>query len=76
MGVRCSLCSTTGAFCFAFVLLFREAMSFDPISLLCFKRVLDSFAFYPLGTSIRARAFIVGICDFVTLFASTNACGN
>ena len=76
MRVHCSSCSSTGAFCFAFVLLFRGATSFDPIGLPCFKRVLDSFSFCPLGVSIRVGAFTVGKCDFVTFFALTNASGN
>ena len=38
--------------CFCYPL--SGATSFDPIGLPCFKRILDSFPFYPSGTSIRA----------------------
>ena len=51
-------------------------MSFDPMSLPRFERVLDSYAFCPSVISTRAGTFAAGICDFVTFFVSTNASGN
>ena len=74
--IKSSSCSSTGAFFFAFILIFQGATCFDPIGLPQFKRVLDSFAFCPLGTSIRAGAFTAGICDFITFVALTNASDN
>ena len=45
-------------------------MSFDPMGLPRFERVLDSYAFCPSVISTRAGTFAVGICDFVTFFVS------
>ena len=50
-------------------------MSFDPMGLPRFERVLDSYAFCLSVISTRAGTFAAGICDFVTFFVSTNASG-
>ena len=50
-------------------------MSFEPICLSRFKRILDSFANYHSKTLIRVGAFTSRICDFVTFFVSINASG-
>ena len=39
-------------------------MSFDPMGLPYFERVLDSYAFCPSVISTRARTFAAGKCDF------------
>ena len=57
-------------------MLFWGVTSFEPTVLPCFRRILDSFVNYPIGTSIHAGVFVVGICDFVTFFVSMNASGN
>ena len=54
----------------------HRVTSFEPIGLPRFRRILDSFANCLSRTLIRAGAFVAGICDFVTFFASTNASGN
>ena len=59
-----------------FVLRFRGVMSFDPMGLPRFERVLDSYAFCHSVISTRVGTFAAGICDFVTFFVSTNASGN
>ena len=51
-------------------------MSFDPMGLPRFERVLDSNAFYPSVISTHAGTFAAGICDFVTFFVSANTSGN
>ena len=55
-------------------------LSLKPISLPRFWRAIDSFAnvliIYSFGTSIRARAIKIGICNLVTLFGSVNASSN
>ena len=58
------------------VLRFRGVMSFDPMGLPRFERVLDSNAFCPSMISTCDGTFAVGICDFVTFFVSTNTFGN
>ena len=64
------------SFCFPFVLHFRGVMSFDPMGLPRFERVLDSYAFCPSVILTRPGTFAAEICDFVTFFVSTNAFGN
>ena len=51
-------------------------MSFDPMGLPRFERVLDSNTFFPSVISTRVGTFAAGICDFVTFFVSTNASSN
>ena len=51
-------------------------MSFDPMGLPRFERVLDSYAFCLSMISTLAGTFAAGIRDFVTFFVSTNASGN
>ena len=51
-------------------------MSFEPIGPPHFRRILDPFSNCLSWTSIRARAFAVEKCDFVTFFVSIKAYGN
>ena len=57
-------------FSFVFSFYGDRVISFEPIDLPRFKHILDLFANFPSGTSIRAKVFTVGICDFVTFFAN------
>ena len=87
VGTFCSQYTSTNTFysiftflralIFLCVLLFRGVMSFWPIGLPRFRRILGSFANCPSRTLIRAGAiFVAGICDFVTIFVLINAFGN
>ena len=55
-------------------------MSFEPIDLPRFNLGLGSFVMllcnFPVGISILAGIFSVGICDFVTFIESIKASGN
>ena len=55
-------------------------MSLESIGLPRFNRDLGSFVMllcnFPVGISIIAEIFVVGICDFVTFVESIKASGN
>ena len=69
-------CTSSGVSILICVHLFRGVISFEQIGLPHFRSILDSFSNCPLGTLIHARAFAVGICDFVTFFVSIKASSN
>ena len=47
---------------------------FEPRSLSCFRRILDSFTNCPKRTSICARILKIRICGFVTFFINDAFC--
>ena len=60
--------------------IFLGIVSFELIGRPRFNCALGSLATlyfnFPIGISIRAGIFVVGICDFVTFVESINASGN
>ena len=78
-GAFCLSYASTRTFCLSYtlsgvsILLFRGVIFFESIGLPRFKRILDSFANCPLGTSIHVEPFTARICDFVTFFVSIKA---